>query len=123
MERTKKAGETSLTERKPSWRKIGGGSLRIGNKIIKPGQTFEAWPDEIKPAFRNLVIPMSGDASFIAEEKKEASPVVGVKPVYKLQPHGKSLSLFDIVDANGKILNEKSLKKEVAEKLIADLER
>lgn len=121
MERTKKVG--GQEEQKPSWRKIGGGSLRIGNRIIKPGQTFTAWPDEIKPAFRSLVIPVSGDASFDDAKAKEVSPTAGVKPVYKIQPHGKSLFLFDIVDANGKVLNEKSLKKEVAEKLIADLER
>jgi hypothetical protein len=50
-------------------------------------------------------------------------PINVVKPVYTLQPHGKSLFLFDIVDANGKVLNEKSLKKEVAEKLIEDLQK
>ena len=122
MERTKKATDNQNVI-KPTWKKVGGGSLRIGKRIIKPGQVFEAWPDEISPAFRNMVIPQSGDASFREDAPKGVSVVSGVKPVYTLQPHGKSLFLFDIVDGAGKILNEKSLKKEVAEKLIQDLQR
>ena len=122
MERTKKVTDNQNTH-KPSWKKVGGGSLRIGNHIIKPGQVFEAWPDDISPAFRRMVIPVSGDAVFDGPSVKEVSPTAGVKPVYTIQPHGKSLFLFDILDVNGKILNEKSLKKEAAEQLIKELNR
>lgn len=124
MERVNKEEATG----KPRWKKIGGGSLRIGKQIIKPGQTFEADPEEISPSFRNMVIPVSEDATFqpIKEKDKGKEPVFqgnAVKPVYTMQPHGKSLFLFDIVDAQGKVLNEKSLKKDVAEKLIEDLQK
>ena len=126
MERTKKVNAENteeVKESKPLWKKVGGGSLRMGNRIIKPGQIFEAYPEEISPAFRNVVIPQSEGAIFREDAPKGVPPVAGIKPVYKLQPHGKSLFLFDIVDADGKVLNEKSLKRDVAEKLIQDLQR
>jgi len=132
MERTKKVTTDNQNIRKPSWKKVGGGSLRMGNRIIKPGQVFEAWPDDISPAFRRMVIPVSGDAVFNTPSVKEVSISAGVKPVYTVQPHGKSLFLFDIVTQTGvdkdgepiyKVLNEKSLKKEAAEQLIKELNR
>jgi len=118
MERTKNAKVA-----KPKWQKVGGGSLRIGNRIIKPGQIFEAFPEDISPSFRKFVIPLSGDANFKEIETKETTIIPGVKPKFTIQPHGKSLFLFDVVDVNGKVLNEKSLKKDVAEKLIEDLSK
>jgi hypothetical protein len=122
MERVVKEETTG----KPKWRKIGGGSLRIGNRIIKPGQTFEANSEEISPAFRNMVIPVSGDAVFksvVKEFPKEDVPVKDViKTEFEMVPHGKSLFLFDVVNKEtGKPVNEKSLKKDVAETLLADL--
>ena len=108
---------------KPKWKKIGGGSLRIGKQIIKPNQVFEAYPEEIVSSFRKYVVPVSGDANFkpTAVKAKEEASIPAVKPSYTLQPHGKSLFLFDVLDAQGKVINDKSLKKDVAEKLIEDL--
>jgi exopolysaccharide biosynthesis protein len=115
---------TDTTEGKMRWKKVGGGSLRLGGRIIKPGQVFEAFPSEISKSFKNLVISLDGDVEVWKDEtEKVVLPSNIVKPVYVLQPHGKSLYLFDIVDGQGKILNEKSLKKEVAEKLIIDLQK
>ena len=99
------------------WKKVGGGSLRFNGKIIKPGQTFRASVDEIPKSFRDLVIPLEK----IVEKGEE--PIVVVNTVYSMQPRGKSKSLFDIVDGNGKVLNEKALNKETAQKLIEDLSK
>lgn len=120
MERTKKTS-TATTVIKPTWKKVGGGSLRIGNRIIKPDQIFEAFPEEISPAFRNMVIPVSGNASFVEAEAQEALPTEVVKPSYEIKPRGTNNMWFDVVDGNGKVINEKALKKEVAEKLVEDL--
>jgi hypothetical protein len=58
--------------------------------------------------------------------------IAGNKTAYTLQPHGKSALWYDVVTVIGKddkgepilkVLNEKSLKKEVAEKLIEDLSK
>ena len=120
MERTKSVGSTP---QKPLWKKIGGGSLRIGNRIIKPNQTFDAYPEEISPGFRNLVIPVSADASFAKEAPREPKPEEVVKEKYAVQPRGESKLWFDVVDGSGKVLNEKALKKDMADQLKADLER
>lgn len=99
------------------WKKKGGGAFILGRRMIKPGQTFRAKLEEIPLAFRDLVIPLE------SIEEKPTSPLEVVKPVYTLKPRGKSKSLFDVVDGNGKVLNEKALQKNVAENLIEDLLR
>jgi len=132
MERTKNVNTevTDPDEGKLRFRKIGGGSLRLKNRIIKPGQMFKAFPEEIPSAFRDVII--SVDKNVVWEKVQEQSqgkipekalpPLVEIaKPVYTVQPHGKSLFLFDVVDGKGKVLNEKSLKKEVADQLVEDL--
>jgi hypothetical protein len=100
------------------WKKVGGGSFKLNNRYIKPGQVFLARPEEIPTAFRDLVVPQ--------DEIKEKPPEVieVAKSEYTVQLRGKSNSWFDVVrTSDGKVLNEKGLKKEVAEQLKADLEK
>ncbi len=97
------------------WKKVGGGSLRLNGKIIKPGQQFRAHPNAIPAAFKDLIIPLE------SIPKKDEPPMIVTKTVYEIKPRGKSKSLFDVVDKNGKVLNEKALTKEVAQKLVEDL--
>ena len=130
MERTKnvKSEEvTNLNIEKPRWRKLGGGSLRIGKQIIKPGQIFAAFPDEISVAFRKMVEPVSGNAVF-TEKSAVSSPTPAnvVKPVYEvrprkgytMEPKGKSSLWFNVLNGKGELVSEKVLKKAEAEKLI-----
>lgn len=120
MERTKNV-EVPVEE-KVRWKKLGGGSLRLGGKIIKPGQVFDAFPSQISKAFRDLVVPTNGRVDWdTAKPEPKLPPVAVTKPVYELKPRGKSKSLFDVVDGQGKALNEKALTKVIAEKLIEDL--
>ena len=124
MERTK-INTTNLVEEQVRFKKIGGGSFRTGNRIIKPGQVFMAFPSEIPKSFRDVVIAVDQDFKFEENKNKKESPppspIVVNLPKYSVQSHGKSLYLYDVVDAQGKILNEKSLKKEIAEKFVEDL--
>jgi len=121
MERAK----SEVTEGKPRWKKVGGGSLRIGKRIIKPNEIFEANPEEISPAFRNMVIPISGDATFktpptkLVEQEVKKEEIT--KPSYSIVPKGPNGLWFNVVDAQGKVMNTKALKKELAEKLVEDL--
>lgn len=103
-----------------TWKKVGGGSLRFNGKIIKPGQTFQARPSEISQNFRDVIIPMEGVAGVPADPGKPAPPIKVDKVEYKLKSRGTG-GWYDVVDINGKTLNEKALKKDVAEKLIHDL--
>jgi hypothetical protein len=107
------------TDGKIRYKKIGGGSLRMHRKIIKPGEIFMAYPADIKEGWKNVVVPL--DTVPVSEAKKE---VVNPKvTAYKLQPRGKSKLWFDVVGPNGKILNDKALKKVTANQLINDLSK
>lgn len=94
------------------WRKTGGGSFRMkGGRIIKPGQIFEATLDEIPEAFRDIIIPL--------DELPQETPLISsVKYEIKMKTGG----WFNVVESvSGKAMNEKGLRKEDAEKLLADL--
>ena len=108
MERTKKE------EGKIRWRKEGGGSFRMANnKIIKPGQVFEAFESEIPEAFRDNIIPLTPVPA------KEEVPVKPVPPEYTLKH--RSGGFYWIVDSNGKVMNDEAYKKDEAEQFIKDL--
>lgn len=124
MERTK-INTVNITEEQVRFKKIGGGSFRLGNRIIKPGQVFMAFPSEIPKGFRDVVVAIDTNFKFeakpVTKETPPPAPVIVTPPKYSIQPRGKSLYLFDVVDAQGKVLNEKALKKEIAEKFVEDL--
>jgi len=108
------------------WKKIGGGSFHMGNRIIKPNQVFTARVEDIPASFRDVVIPL--DSIPVVPEV----PIVITKTEYLLKPRGKSKTLFDVVTKIGvdddgndifKAINEKVLTKEIAQNLITDLSR
>ena len=107
MERTK-------TE-KIKYRKIGGGSLRLGGRIIKSGQTFKAYPSDIPEAFNDTIIPLEK----VPEEEKVE--VKAVKSEYTAKKRENS-NWYDVFDSKGKQINEKALKKTQADDLVKDLE-
>jgi hypothetical protein len=100
------------------WKKIGGGHFMFNGRIIKPGQVFSAREDQISKTIRDLIIPLDELPS-----APVAAPLEVAKTVYTIQPHGKSNTWFDVVDTKGKVVNEKSMNKEKAEKLAHDLSK
>ncbi len=106
------------TEKVIRWKKVGGGSLRFKGGIIKPGQKFRATESEIPKSFRDSVVPLQ---ELPGTAKKPGVPQHKVvEPVYTVKSRG-SGGWYDVVDAKGKALNEKALKKDIAEKLVKDL--
>jgi len=113
MERTKVATQ----EVKPRWKKIGGGSFKFGNRLIKKGEEFSATLDEIPKAFRDTIIQLDG-----VPATKVPEPVLpSIPSVYTLQSRNGS-SWYDVVDNQGKVVNEKAMQKAAAEKLLAELQ-
>lgn len=122
MERVNKI---QITENKPlTWKKIGGGSLRLKKRIIKPGEVFKAFPEEIPPGFRSMVIPIGKDAEILKEQEQtqESIPanIPGNKQKYVVIESEKK-GWFNVVDVNKKVLNEKGLRKDDAESLVEAL--
>ncbi len=115
MERAKNKDEKKLR-----WKKIGGGSFRMGKssggRLIKPGQTFTAYDHDIPMGFRDTIILLDP-----ASEKEAEVPVVVEKPEYTVKH--RSGGYYNILDSNGKVMNEEAIKgKEDAEKFIEDLQ-
>ena len=129
MERTKSNVVQNAEESKVRWKKVGGGSFRMGNRIIKPGESFWAYPREIPKAFRDVVIPLNGDVVFKEEKKKEelAKKIEGKKPAFLIEKREGSpwWDVFNVQEVEGKEvrkrINEKGLTEEKANKLKEDL--
>jgi len=113
------------------WKNTGGGSFRLGRRIIKPGEKFEATEKEISLGFRDVLKQVGGATPSPLVEKAKAV-IPGVKSVFKLKPRKGAKNLYDVVsDATivkggekvivEKPLNTVGLTKEKAEKLIAAL--
>lgn len=87
-----------------------------GKKIIKPGQVFTARLDEIPAAFRDVIKPVDADdVKTITEEKTVPAPELE----YSVRHKGSAW--YDVVNKDGKVLNDKSLRKEQAEELVESL--
>lgn len=95
------------------WKKLGGGSLRLDNHIIKPGQIFTARKDEIPEKFLNSLQALAP----IPESEMDKNEPVPSK--YTLKERGNNW--YDVVNADGKPLNEKALRKDQADELLKSL--
>jgi len=102
------------------WEKTGGGhfvmSLNGQRRIIKPYQKFLARVEDIPLAFRDTVVPVDPEA-FKAKTEPKKLPIVDLE--YTLVPRGGGY--YNVVDVNGKVMNEKALRKEAAGELISSL--
>jgi hypothetical protein len=117
--------ERDNQEGKVQFQKIGGGSHRLGKRIIKPGEKFWAFPYEIPDSVKDIIVPVNGDTNWNKPSKTEATPVYPItKVTYTIEPNakveqkGKSKLWYNLTDKDGNVLNEKALKKEEAEALI-----
>jgi hypothetical protein len=122
MERTKSkavvAIETQVeAETRKTWKKVGGGSSYLSLdgriRIIKPGEHFMAYEHEIPQSFRDTIICTSKEGI--------TKPIIkNVVTAYK-KVKGDEEGLFNIVNGNGKLMNEKPLTEEVAEQFLTSL--
>lgn len=99
------------------FKKVGGGNLRWNNQLIKPGQVIRLNPDEVPKNFLDVLIPLE------KIREKDEPPLVITKSEYTMKLRGKSKNLYDVIDTNGKVINDKVLTKEIAQNLISDLSK
>ena len=97
-------------------KKIGGGGLHLHNRIIKPGQVFIARMEEIPKVFMNTILVMEQVSGPV---KKGVQFSKAPKPIYTKQITKNGL--FNIVDKNGKILNEQPMTEKDADDTIRKL--
>jgi len=100
------------------WRNISANSpsLLIGGKrrIIKPKETFEAKESEVPVAFRDVIVCLNKEVI-----QMEVASIDGVdqKPYQKVEIEDG----FNIVDAEGTIMNEIPLSEEEADAELQEL--
>ena len=104
-------------------------------KYIKPGEVFSAKLSEIPVNFRDVIKPMDGVALPVEEPVKEKAPApkpitpkstdvvmptpsVEVKYEVKFRGGG----YYNVVDQDGKVINEKALRQEAANALLETLQ-
>ena len=94
------------------WQKKGGGTMRLlDGRKIKEGDKFKATEAEVA-GLETWLVPLQDKPS----EKKE----IGIKPVFFLRQ--RSAGYWDLVDSQGKVINDKALRKDKAEEMKKDLE-
>jgi hypothetical protein len=116
------------------YRKIGGGSLRIGKKLVKQNEVF-TMPDEweIPTAFIDCILPVESvgkkrvrrDAGNTLEQetnkqletKQQEDPALLDDMLYTKQER-ETKGWFDVVGADGKPINESALREKEADDLI-----
>lgn len=114
MERKRQAVDN---DGKIRFKKLGGGSLRFGGRIIKPNEVFRAYPDDIPKGFRDIVVPLDK-----VPLSKEEEPIDVVKVDYELRARGAG-GWYDIFNKiTDKKVNDRALKRDAAEKLLTELE-
>jgi hypothetical protein len=119
------AAEQPEEEREVEFVKTGRGSLRLNRsvylgshksergKIIKPNQHFWARPSEIPKTFGDVVKPVHA--------LPPEPPLDVVEPGYDMKPNADNENMWDVVDMQGKAMNEQPLTKSDAEELIKAL--
>jgi hypothetical protein len=104
-----------MVRTKIKWQNTGRGILRLGDgRLIKGEEIFLAAEKEIPMAFRDVIKPIEPIPS---EPEIVIDPI---KVIYSLKHRG--AGLYNVVNQNGKVLNEKGLVKEDAEEFIRNLE-
>jgi hypothetical protein len=104
-----------------SWKKTKGTfnlrRLDGTREVIPQGQVFQALPEEIPMAFRDTIKPVDP-----YELEARANPPLQVAdPGFRMVARGKVPGRFNVVDANGKVMNEQSLTADQAKTLLREL--
>lgn len=129
------AKEKSPTKGMKCYKKLGGGSMRFPNRIIKSGQNFWIDPEELPDAFKDLVEETAEDKTavivprkFVVEENDEP---INTENKYKIEEaldddgipmkKGKK-KLYNIVSTeDGDAMNEEPMLKGKANEFLESL--
>lgn len=133
MKRTKSS--RPVKEGEIRWVKNGGGIFYMKDgRRIKPKQIFMAKPEDIPAAFRDTIIPLDLDKEEIRrmnlaakKPKKKVVPIVEELPAppatlfYTIVDVEGEEGVYNVVDGEGKVINEQPLSDEAAKDLVRAL--
>ena len=104
-------------DERPLWKVKSGGITLLDGRYFEKDQTFRAWQEEISESFRDIIIPM----------EPLVTRATRVRPIYSLQEvvptadeedDENYVQLFNIVNADGKVISQKPMPKEEADPLL-----
>ena len=118
IEVTKVEETPVIVETRLQWQKIGGGSLRWQNRIIKPGEIFLAHLADLSKAFMDTLICLDSEGlKKVKEKEKEETQTPEV--LYHKVELGEGF--WNICNEEDKAINEKPLTEKEAEELLLAL--
>lgn len=114
----------TIKDERPKWRKIGRGSLRLGNgKIVKVNEVFRALPEDLPKGALDLLVCIEGDGSEVPANLPEEEKVLRPKrtgPLYEIKV--RNPGWYDVTNTvTGKAVNDTALRQEDAAKLLKEL--
>ena len=96
------------------WQKIGGGDLHIANHILKPNERFWAARESLPQGFLDTIVLLSEE-----EGRKEKIEMSEKPSDYGYRIRARGGGWYDIVDKDGKQFNERSMRVDEANEMIA----
>ena len=99
------------------WRKISGTLILRDKTVIKPGQTFMARPEDIPKVFRDTVVPVNPEE--LLDPEAVLPSVEPEPPSYIIKGIGPGR--YNVLDGQGKAVNEKPMSLADAERLVENL--
>ena len=97
------------------WVNNGGAFYTKSGARVDPGATFFAKPDDVPQAFRDVIKPVDPGAVEIEEKPKKSVPID-----FRMKRRG-GTQFYDIVDGDGKRINEKDLAEQEAKTVLSML--
>lgn len=133
-----KKEKKAIPEGMKCFKKKGGGSHRFPNRIIKSGQAFWCYPDAISDAFKDTVVETAADYKAVVisdtgslpkakpAKKAKQDDIVKFEMVKAKDEEGNPIkkgnsNLYNIVDGDGKAMNDAPLRKGKAAELLETL--
>lgn len=90
------------------------------NRIIKPGEVFLAKLDEIPTGFHDVIVCLDKIPKK-EQQTKEEKELTQTEPLFTL--HDKGGNWYDVINPEGKAINDKSLRRADAEELMEALNK
>lgn len=103
-----------LKEQLLNWKVVGGSITLVDKRVFEKGQTFEAPESAVRPAFRDLVELLTPPEKIVKVVPREPKYFMReVVPTAEEQDDPDYEQLYEIIDANDKVVSEKPLTKDI----------
>lgn len=103
-----------IKEQLLNWKVVGGSITLVDKRVFEKGQIFEAPESAVRPAFRDLVELLTPPEKIVKVVAREPKYFMReVVPTAEEQDDPEYVQLYEIIDANDKVVSEKPLTKDV----------